>query len=80
MDSVYNGTGTAFVQPPPGGFRSSDIGTGFDVSAKYVFHRYLVVNAGVGHFSPGAVMTANQHGTPLTIGYLSFTYRFMFNH
>jgi hypothetical protein len=79
MDSVYNGTGVAFVQPSPG-FRSSDIGTGVDVSAKYLFHQYLVLNAGVGHFSPAAVMTANQHGTPLTIGYLSFTYRFMANH
>jgi hypothetical protein len=54
MDSVYNGTGVAFVQPSPG-FRSSDIGTGVDVSAKYLFHQYLVLNAGVGHLSPGAV-------------------------
>jgi hypothetical protein len=80
MDSVYDATGAAVVQPPSGGFRSRDIGTGIDVSAKYLFTRYLVLNAGVGHFAPGAVMAANQHGAPLTIGYLSLTYRFMVAH
>jgi hypothetical protein len=80
MDGVYDATGAAVVQPLPGGFRSNDIGTGIDVSAKYLFTQYLVLNAGVGHFAPGAVMAANQHGSPLTIGYLSFTYRFMMNH
>jgi hypothetical protein len=80
MDGVYNGTGSEFVQPPSGGFKSSDIGTEFDASAKYVFHQYFVVNAGVGHFSPGEVMTANQHRAPLTIGYLSLTYRFRVDH
>jgi len=35
-----------------------------------------VTNAGVGHFFPGQVMTQNNHGAPLTIAYLSFSYRF----
>jgi hypothetical protein len=78
-DAVYNGSGTAFVKPPASGFASDAIGRGFDASAKYVFHDYLVFNAGVGHFSPGALMTANGHGAPLTLSYLSVTYRFKVN-
>lgn len=80
MDGVYNGTGTEFLKPPAGGFKSNDIGREFDASAKYVFHQYWVVNVGVGHFFPGDVMTANQHGAPLTLGYLSLTYRFRVDH
>jgi len=79
-DGVYNGTGAEFIKPPTGGFTSDYIGHEFDASMKYVFHQYLVVNAGVGHFSPGAVMSDNAHGAPLTISYLSFTYRFKLNH
>ncbi|WP_263354387.1 alginate export family protein [Acidicapsa acidisoli] len=78
-DGVYNGTGAEFLKPPTGGFTSDTIGHEFDASMKYVYHDYFVVNAGVGHFSPGAAMTDNAHGAPLTISYLSFTYRFKLN-
>jgi hypothetical protein len=65
------------VKAPTGGFSSADIGREFDASAKYVFlHDDMVMNVGVGHFSPGTLMRENAHGPPLTIVYLSFTYRF----
>jgi hypothetical protein len=65
------------VKAPTGGFLSGDIGREFDASAKYVFlHDYMVMNVGVGHFSPGTLMRENAHGAPLTIAYLSLTYRF----
>jgi hypothetical protein len=75
-DSVYSGGGSAAVKPPAGGFLSDNLGHGFDAQMKYVFRDSLVMNAGVGHFSPGSVMTGNQHGAPLTISFLGFTYRF----
>ena len=55
------------MQAPSHGFATNSIGDGFDASAKYVFHDYWVVNAGVGHFFPGSLMSANDHGAPLTI-------------
>jgi hypothetical protein len=58
---------------------SDSIGHEFDASMKYVYHDYFVVNAGVGHFSPSALMTESAHGAPQTISYLSFTYRFKLN-
>jgi hypothetical protein len=75
-DGLYNSAGALFLKPPSGGFTGDVIGAGFDASAKYVYHRYLVVQAGVGHFFPGQVMTHNGHGTPLTISWLQLTYRF----
>jgi hypothetical protein len=77
-DGVYNGTGAEFLKPPVtmGVFASDSIGREFDASMKYVLHNHILVQSGVGHFSPGALMTANAHGAPLTISYLSFTYRF----
>jgi hypothetical protein len=78
-DSLYSGAGALFVKAPSAGFTSDDIGTGFDASAKYVYHKYLVVQAGVGHFFPGQIMTQNNHGAPLTISWLQFTYRFKMN-
>lgn len=80
-DSVYNGAAAATVKAPTAGFLSDDIGREFDASAKYVFLRdYMVANVGVGHFSPGALMTANSHGAPLTLAYFSLTYRLKVNH
>lgn len=76
FDSVYNGAAGVAVQAPANGFATNSIGDGFDVSAKYVFHDYWVVNAGVGHFFPGSLMSANHHGAPLTLPYFSLTYRF----
>jgi hypothetical protein len=78
-DGVYNGTGVEFLKPPTGGFTSDNIGHQFDASMKYVYHNYIMVQAGVGHFSPGALMSANSHSAPLTISYLSLTYRFKMN-
>jgi hypothetical protein len=79
-DNVYSSAGTTTIAAPIGGFRSDDIGREFDASGKYVITKYLVLNAGVGHFSPGALMQQNAHGAPLTISYLSLTYRFKVNH
>jgi hypothetical protein len=80
MDNVYGGAATTTVAAPVGGFRSDDIGREFDISGKYVIHEDLVINAGVGHFSPGALMQQNAHGAPLTLAYLGLTYRFKVNH
>lgn len=76
FDGIYGGAGALLVPAPATGFASDDIGTGFDASAKYVYHKYLVVQAGTGHFFPGQIMTHNNHGSPLTISWLQFTYRF----
>lgn len=78
-DNVYSGPAGVVIAPPAGGFLSDTLGREFDAAGKYVFHDYWVVNAGVGHFSPGGLMTQNGHGAPLTIGYLSLTYRFKVN-
>jgi hypothetical protein len=75
-DGLYSGAGSLFLNAPSAGFASDDIGTGFDASAKYVYHKYFVIQAGVGHLFPGRIMTNNSHGTPLTISWLQFTYRF----
>jgi hypothetical protein len=76
FDGVYNSGGTATVQAPARGFATSSIGDGFDTSAKYVFHNYWIVNSGLGHFFPGSLMSANNHGAPLTYSYFGITYRF----
>jgi Alginate export len=78
-DGLYNGAGSLFVKTPSAGFTSDGIGTGFDASAKYVYHKYFVVQAGVGHFFPGEVMTHNSQGAPLTISWLQLTYRWKMN-
>jgi hypothetical protein len=79
-DGVYTSAGASLFKPPPGGFMHDGIGTEFDASAKYIFHKSFVVNAGVGHLFPGAVMTSSAHGAPLTLGYLQLTYRFKISH
>jgi hypothetical protein len=79
-DGVYTGAGASLFKAPPGGFLHDGIGTEFDASAKYIFHKSFVVNAGVGHLFPGAVMTSSAHGAPLTLGYLQLTYRFKIGH
>ena len=76
FDSVYNGAAGVAVQAPAHGFATNNIGDGFDASAKYVYHDYWVVNAGVGHFFLGSLMSANHHGAPLTYSYFSITCRF----
>jgi hypothetical protein len=79
-DSIYSGAGASLVAAPTGGFKSDDIGSEFDASAKYIFRKSFVTNIGVGHFFPGEVMTSEKHGAPLTYAYLGFTYRFKLEH
>lgn len=80
QDSLYGNAGAALIKAPSGGFSTNFIGRGFDASMKYVLHNYWVINAGVGHFSPGELMIANNHGTPITLSYLGLTYRFKLDH
>lgn len=75
-DSLYASSGSVFIKSPTAGFKSDDIGTGFDASGKYVFHDAYVVNFGVGHLFPGGVLINNSHGAAETLGYFSLTYRF----
>jgi hypothetical protein len=79
-DSAYSGAGASIFAAPPGGFKSDDIGSEFDASAKYIFRKSFVTNIGVGHFFPGEVMTSENHGAPLTYAYVGFTYRFKVEH
>jgi len=76
FDGVYNSGEGIIVQSPPRGFATTSIGDGFDASAKYVFHDYWALNTGVGHFFPGSLMSANDHGAPLTYLFFGITYRF----
>ena len=78
-DSIYNGAAGIVVKTPAAGFLSGDIGREFDASGKYAIGSYLLAQAGVGHFSPGSAMRENTHGQPLTLVYLSLTYRFKLN-
>ncbi|WP_420238766.1 alginate export family protein [Telmatobacter bradus] len=75
-DNVYSGSGSSVVTAPTGGLLHDGIGTGFDASSKYIWHKSYVGNFGVGHFFPGYVMTSHTHGAPLTLVYAQLTYRF----
>jgi hypothetical protein len=79
-DGVYSGAGASLIAAPAGGFRSDHIGSEFDASAKYIYHKSFVTNIGVGHFFPGELMTSEKHGAPLTYAYLGFTWRFKVEH
>jgi hypothetical protein len=79
-DGVYAGAGSSLFKAPAAGFLHDGIGSGFDASAKYIYHQSFVTNIGVGHFFPGYVMTSTGHGAPLTLAYLQFTYRFRVDH
>jgi hypothetical protein len=79
-DGVYAGSGSSLFKAPAGGFLHDGIGSGFDASAKYIYHQSFVINVGVGHFFPGYVMTSTGHGAPLTLAYLQCTYRFTVDH
>ena len=80
FDNIYNGSAATVVKAPTTGFQSGDIGREFDASGKWVIRDYLVMNVGVGHFSPGTVMRENAHGAPLTLAYFGLTYRFKLSH
>lgn len=79
-DSLYSSAGGVTLKAPATGFASGTIGNEFDVSGKYVFHDYLVLNVGVGHLFPGSLLLQNKHGPAETLGYLGFTYRFRVDH
>ena len=79
-DGVYSSAGARLIAAPTGGFKSDDIGSEFDASAKYIYRKSFVTNIGVGHFFPGELMTSENHGAPLTYAYLGFTYRFKVEH
>lgn len=79
-DGVYSDPGANLIAAPTGGFKSDGIGTEFDASAKYIYHKSFVTNIGIGHFFPGEVMTNEKHGAPHTYAYLGFTYRFKVEH
>src|SRR6202012_408554 len=49
-DGVSSGSGTSIFAAPAGGFASDSLGSEFDASAKYIYHRSFVTNIGVGHF------------------------------
>jgi len=81
-DAVYASAGTSLIAVPTGGFKGDDIGSQFDASAKYIYHKSFVTNVGVGHFFPGEVVTEGlptKHA-PLTYAYIGFTYRFKVQH
>jgi hypothetical protein len=79
FDNIYTGSAGTLVKAPTTGLLSGDIGREFDASGKWVIRDYLVINAGVGHFSPGTVMRENAHGAPLTLAFFGVTYRFKIN-
>jgi len=72
-DNIYNGSGGVLIGGP---LQGTDIGTEFDVSAKYLYKKYFIIDAGVGHLFPGQAMTRSGQNVPLTLGYLGITYRF----
>jgi hypothetical protein len=74
-DSVYTSSGGTLIKAPAAGFLSDDIGTEFDASAKYIFHKYVVAAIGTGHLFPGAALTHNAHAAPLSLAYISLKYR-----
>jgi hypothetical protein len=76
FDNIYSGSTATVVKAPVTGLLSGDIGREFDASGKWVIRDYLVMNVGVGHFSPGTAMRENAHGAPLTLAYFGLTYRF----
>jgi hypothetical protein len=80
FDNIYSGSAGTVVKAPTTGLLSGDIGREFDASGKWVIRDYLVMNVGVGHFSPGTVMRENAHGAPSTLAYFGLTYRFKTDH
>ncbi len=75
-DNLYASNGTTAVAAPAAGFLHNDIGVGFDASATYIFHQYLVADLGVGHLFPGQVLATTGHGAAQTLAYFSLTYRY----
>jgi hypothetical protein len=79
-DGVYDAAAHPILTAPSGGFRHDGIGTGFDASLTHHFTRGLEFDLGMGHFSPGYVMTSRSRGAPLTLAYAQLVYRFRVDH
>lgn len=75
-DGTYSGSASVVARVPAGGFARDGIGTGFDASMKHMIRTGLELQLGVGHFFPGYVMTHGGAGSPITLSYIQFTYRF----
>ena len=81
QDNVYNGSAAVVVKAPDGGIPERRHWPGVRRVGKVGHLRdYMVMNVGVGHFSPGTLMRENAHGAPLTLAYMGLTYRFKLNH
>jgi hypothetical protein len=76
QDSIYSGSASALAKPSQAGFSRSGLGREVDASGAYVFHKYLVIDAGIGHFSPDGAMVESGHTAPQTIAYFGLNYRF----
>jgi len=69
-DSIYSSSGDVLVYPPSGRFASDSIGAAVDVALQCACERIPVLwELSIGHFWPGALMTANNHGAQLTLAY-----------
>jgi hypothetical protein len=79
-DGTYSSSAAVVSKTPAGGFARDGIGTGFDASMKHMIRTGLEMQTGVGHFFPGYVMTHGGAGSPITLSYLQFTYRFKLGH
>lgn len=79
-DNLYSSVADTLIRAPVSGFSSGTIGNEFDASGKYVFGSYLVLNIGVGHLFPGALLVSSGHAAAETLGYFGLTYRFRVDH
>lgn len=78
-DAIYAASGTSLVPAPVDGFPSNALGTGLDISGKYIIGS-LVANFGVGHLFPGNNLKSATRGSSQTMAYFGLTYRFrLFN-
>ena len=76
QDAVYSSSGSALIKAPTGGFRSDDIGTEIDGAVQYEWkHLPVLCEVGVGHLWPGALLSENNDGAPLSLAYFQLTYR-----
>jgi hypothetical protein len=76
QDNIYSGSASALAKPPLAGFAHRGLGKEVDASGAYVFRKYFVIDAGVGHFVPDGAMVESGHAPPQTIVYFSLNYRF----
>ena len=78
QDSVYKTDGSVLRVVPQGGFRTGRLGSGVDLSGTYVYHHYLLFEAGCGHLFPGGVFAQTAAAPSTTVSYLQISYKFSF--